>query len=99
MRPPAAARRPPLRPPPGLVAFGAVLVSTLATALFVSAFLKVVPANNVAIPTTFGEIGSPLQSGIHFVNPFTQLHEWTLRLQRHRCSAHRWRRRALRRRC
>jgi regulator of protease activity HflC (stomatin/prohibitin superfamily) len=53
----------------------------LGVLLFLSAFLKVVPANNVAIPTTFGEIGSPLQSGIHVVNPFTQLHDWTLRLQ------------------
>lgn len=71
----------PARLSPGLVAFGAVVASTVATVLFVSAFLKVVPANNVAIPTTFGQIGSPLQSGIHLVNPFTQLHEWTLRLQ------------------
>lgn len=48
--------------------------------LFMSVF-TVVPANTVGIPVTFGKPGSPLNSGMHFLAPWTNVEEFSTRVQ------------------
>jgi regulator of protease activity HflC (stomatin/prohibitin superfamily) len=43
--------------------------------------VRVVPANNVGIPTNFGAIGSPLNSGLHTTAPWTEIHNFSTRVQ------------------
>lgn len=43
--------------------------------------IKIVPANNVGIPVSFGQIGSPLDSGFHIEKPWTRVHNFSTRLQ------------------
>jgi regulator of protease activity HflC (stomatin/prohibitin superfamily) len=48
---------------------------------FGSSFVRVVPANSIGIPTTFGKIGSPLASGIHLTAPWTEITPFSTRIQ------------------
>ncbi|MGD9794091.1 MAG: prohibitin family protein, partial [Acidimicrobiia bacterium] len=43
--------------------------------------VRIVPANSVGVPTTFGAIGDRLEPGFHFTNPFTEVHTFSTRLQ------------------
>lgn len=43
--------------------------------------IRVVPANHVGIPTEFGNIKAPLDSGIHFVSPWTDVNLFSTRMQ------------------
>jgi regulator of protease activity HflC (stomatin/prohibitin superfamily) len=43
--------------------------------------VRVVPANTVGIPTDFGSIGSPLQSGLKITRPWTEIHEFPTTIQ------------------
>jgi regulator of protease activity HflC (stomatin/prohibitin superfamily) len=57
----------------GLLVVGLIFVG--------SSCLETVSANTVGIPTTFGKVGSPLSSGIHLVNPFTNITEFSTRIE------------------
>lgn len=35
--------------------------------------LRVVPANNIGIPKSFGSIGAPMEAGIHFTAPWVEI--------------------------
>ena len=59
---------------------GAVL-SLLALFVIFSAFVRIVPANTVGIPTTFGKVGSPLASGFHVTAPWTEITGFSTRIQ------------------
>lgn len=43
--------------------------------------IRIVPANNVGIPTSFGSIGSPMQSGLQFTAPWTEITNFSTRVQ------------------
>lgn len=43
--------------------------------------IRVVPANHVGIPTQFGSIGAPMDSGIKFVAPWTDVNTFSTRMQ------------------
>lgn len=43
--------------------------------------VRIVPANTVGIPTTFGSIGSPMQSGFHITAPWTEVNTFSTRVQ------------------
>lgn len=43
--------------------------------------VRIVPANTVGIPTTFGSIGSPMQSGFHITAPWTDVNTFSTRIQ------------------
>ena len=43
--------------------------------------VRVVPANHVGIPTEFGNIKTSLDSGIHFVTPWTDVNLFSTRMQ------------------
>lgn len=68
--------RPPLRPW-GLVVFLALLVPVFGFL----ASVRIVPANSVGIPVTFGSIGTQMGSGLKIVNPFTEIKTFSTRLQ------------------
>lgn len=57
--------------------FGPVIGIVLAF----SSSINVVPANTVGIPTTYGHIGSPLDSGFHLLAPWTEVSEFSTRTQ------------------
>ena len=46
-----------------------------------SSFVRVVPANNIGIPTTFGKVGSPFTSGLHLTAPWTDITNFSTRVQ------------------
>jgi regulator of protease activity HflC (stomatin/prohibitin superfamily) len=48
--------------------------------LFMSCF-NIVPANTVGIPVTFGNPGSPIKSGPHILAPWTDIEEFSTRVQ------------------
>lgn len=43
--------------------------------------IRMVPANSVAVPTSFGAIGDPVNSGLHIVVPWTSYHNFSTRIQ------------------
>jgi regulator of protease activity HflC (stomatin/prohibitin superfamily) len=43
--------------------------------------IRIVPANSVAVPTSFGAIGQPVKSGLHVVAPWTAYHNFSTRIQ------------------
>lgn len=53
----------------------------LSGVLFLSSFMRVVPANTVGIPTTLGKVGSPVNSGFQLVVPWTDITEFSTRTQ------------------
>lgn len=55
----------------GLIVFGAI-------ALFISSF-TVVNATQVGVPVAFGHVGKPLDNGVHFVAPWTNVEEYPIR--------------------
>ena len=61
-----------------LVALGLLIASLF---LIVSSLVRVVPANTVGIPTTLGQVGSPLNAGLHFTAPWTTITEFSTRTQ------------------
>ena len=56
-------------------------VLIFSAALMLLGCLKIVPANSVAIPSTFGKVGAPLEQGPHFALPWTKLNKFTTRVQ------------------
>jgi regulator of protease activity HflC (stomatin/prohibitin superfamily) len=64
-----------------LVTLGAFGVLALGVILFLSSFFRVVPANTVGIPTTFGKVGAPFTSGFHITEPWTEITEFSTRTQ------------------
>lgn len=62
----------------GMIAAAALVVGLL---FGVWSFIRIVPANNVGIPTTFGKPGSPITQGIHVVLPWTSVHNLPTRVQ------------------
>ena len=50
-------------------------------AMLATTLVRVVPANNVAIPTTFGSIGEPMSSGIRPAYPWTEMNILSTRIQ------------------
>ena len=46
----------------------------LAGAAFVTSSVQIVEANHVGIPVFMGSIGDELKPGLHFVNPFSDIH-------------------------
>ena len=57
------------------------LILVVALLLGVSACIRVVPANTVGIPTQFGAIGKPLASGFHLTLPWTNVSNFSTRVQ------------------
>lgn len=58
------------------------VVGLLGGLLFLAlACVRIVPANTVGIPTTFGAIGSPVRPGLKLVTPFTEVNTFSTRLQ------------------
>lgn len=43
--------------------------------------VKVIGANEVAVPVTFGKVGQPIQSGLHLVKPWTEITKYPTRPQ------------------
>jgi regulator of protease activity HflC (stomatin/prohibitin superfamily) len=74
-RSPLAAVAPRLGLLAGLAAF------LLGVFLFASSFVRVIPANNIGVPTTFGKVGSPLKSGLHLTAPWTEITNFSTRVQ------------------
>ena len=64
-----------------LVSLGALATIVLGAVLFLSSFVRVVPANTVGIPTTFGKVGAPFNSGFHITEPWTEITEFSTRTQ------------------
>ena len=64
-----------------LASVGGLVVAALAVVLALSAFVRIVPANTVGIPTTFGKVGTPLASGFHVTAPWTEITEFSTRTQ------------------
>ena len=60
---------------------GGLVVVVLGALLIFSSFVRIVPANTVGIPTTFGKIGAPLASGFHLTAPWTEITEFSTRTQ------------------
>jgi regulator of protease activity HflC (stomatin/prohibitin superfamily) len=58
-----------------------LVLALLAVFIIGSSFVRIVPANTVGIPTTFGKIGSPLASGFHVVVPWTEITGFSTRVQ------------------
>lgn len=53
----------------------------LGLALLVGSSVRVVAATNVGIPVTLGKIGSPLDAGVHFTLPWTEVTTFSTRFQ------------------
>jgi regulator of protease activity HflC (stomatin/prohibitin superfamily) len=64
-----------------VIAFASVGLILVAVFLIASSFVRIVPANTVGIPTTFGKIGTPLSSGFHFTEPWTEITGFSTRVQ------------------
>lgn len=65
-------------------ALGRLVAATLGlVSLLLLAFsmLKIVPANTVGIPVTFGKPGEPTGSGLHFFAPWTSIEKFSTRVQ------------------
>ncbi|MFE1443498.1 prohibitin family protein [Streptomyces sp. NPDC058739] len=58
---------------------GAVLSGLGGVLAGVFACVHVVSAYEVGVPVTFGKIGSPLSSGVHFTSPFTDITSFSTR--------------------
>jgi len=56
-------------------------VTVLAVLILLFSTFRVIPANTVSVPTTFGKIGAPLASGVHLVAPWTETNNFSLREQ------------------
>lgn len=59
-------------------AFG---LAILMVALIIGSFVRVVPANTSGVPSTFGNVGAPLASGIHLTAPWTEVTQFSTRTQ------------------
>lgn len=59
---------------------GLVLLA-LSFLLFLIGCSRIVDANTVGIPTQAGHIGAPMDSGYHFVLPWTEIHPFSTRMQ------------------
>jgi regulator of protease activity HflC (stomatin/prohibitin superfamily) len=57
------------------------LFGLLAPVFVFLACIRIVPANSVGIPVTFGSIGTQMGSGLKIVNPFTDIKTFSTRLQ------------------
>jgi regulator of protease activity HflC (stomatin/prohibitin superfamily) len=64
-----------------LFQFVGAALSVLALFVTGSAFVRIVPANTVGIPTTFGKVGAPLNSGFHITAPWTEITGFSTRIQ------------------
>lgn len=64
-----------------LIGFVGAVLALLAVFIVGSAFARIVPANTVGIPTTFGKVGTPLTSGFHLTAPWTEITEFSTRIQ------------------
>ena len=64
-----------------LFSLGGSAAILLGTLTFLSSFVRVVPANTVGIPTTFGKVGKPLAAGFHVVEPWTEVTGFSTRMQ------------------
>ena len=60
---------------------GALAVGVVGGFVFLSSFVRVVPANTVGMPTTFGKVGTPLNAGLHITAPWTTITEFSTRTQ------------------
>ena len=78
---PFTTRRPAVAQFGGLVSLALGAVALLGLAGVVGSFFAVVPANNIAIPTSFGTVGDPLKSGIHVVAPWVETSNFSTRVQ------------------
>lgn len=61
-----------------LAGIGLVVVAVL---ILLFSTVRVIPANTVSVPTTFGKVGAPLHSGVHLVAPWTETNDFSLREQ------------------
>ncbi len=57
------------------------IAAVVALASFLFSCVAIVPANSVGIPVRFGEVGESLDSGLHWVGPFTGVSTFSTRLQ------------------
>ena len=60
---------------------GALAGLALGALMTLSSLVRIVPANTVGIPTTFGKVGSPLLSGFHITEPWTEITQFSTRVQ------------------
>ena len=74
-------RRPVLAQYGGLVSLALGVAALLGLIGVIGSFFAVVPANNIAIPTAFGNVGDPLSSGIHVVAPWVETTNFSTRVQ------------------
>jgi regulator of protease activity HflC (stomatin/prohibitin superfamily) len=66
---------------PSMLRLGSLVAVGLAVVLALWSCVRIVPANNVGIPTNFGTIGSPLSSGLHLTVPWVEVHNFSTRIQ------------------
>ena len=61
----------------------AARIAAVATGILFLLFsiVRIVPANSVAVPTSFGSIGQPVKSGLHITMPWTTYHNFSTRIQ------------------
>lgn len=52
---------------------GSIGIGILGFALIILSCVRVVPGHSVGIPVTFGKVGSEMDGGLHFTNPFTKV--------------------------
>ena len=60
---------------------GSFVVFFIALVLGFISCIRIVPANSIGIPVTFGSIGHSIDSGFHITSPFTKVHTFSTRLQ------------------
>lgn len=60
---------------------GGFVALAVGVLILVLSMVKVVPANTVGIPVTLGKPGSPWQSGLHVKAPWTNVEEFSTRVQ------------------
>lgn len=59
----------------------AFITAFLGISLLVASCVRIVPANNVGIPTQFGAVGAPMQAGFNVTAPWTKVTKFTTRIQ------------------
>lgn len=62
-------------------------VGLLGVALSVGSSVRLVGATDIGVPVTFGKVGTPLNSGIHLVAPWTEISTFSIRFQQSDMSA------------
>lgn len=58
-----------------------IAAGVLGAAIAIGSTVRLVGATEIGVPVTFGKIGTPLNAGLHFVAPWTEVNTFSSRLQ------------------